>query len=149
MNWGDVPAWGALAVSGIAIWISIKARGDGRVSADAALRSAVAAEETLAAQQRAEAEAAMPRVHLVVSHIDKDLYRLQNDGTATASNIVFDQDDLPPVFRLRGTGEVTLNAGEAIDFLMAGSMGSAVPPQLFARWDGQDPAVPVRVPRKP
>lgn len=50
------------------------------------------------------------------------------------------------MFRLRGTGEVSLNQGETIEFLMAGSMGLPILPQLFARWDGQDERVQVRVP---
>lgn len=80
--------------------------------------------------------------------MDKDLYRLQNDGTAPALNITFDDEDLPPVFRLRGTGDVSLQPNEAIDFLMAGSMGRPMPPQLFARWEGQTEVVPLRIPPK-
>ncbi|MEU9861305.1 hypothetical protein AB0D99_10535 [Streptomyces sp. NPDC047971] len=155
MDWGDTPAWAAFVLSGVALWVSIKARQDGKRSADASERSADAAEGALADQRRAEAErkqaeleAARPRVELAVDHVNRDLYRLRNDGTAPAMNIVFEEEDLPYVFRLRGTGEVSLKGGEAIDFLMAGSSGAPVPPQLFAKWDGQDELVPLRVPPK-
>ncbi|MFJ2292128.1 hypothetical protein ACIOG7_10505 [Streptomyces sp. NPDC087894] len=80
MDWGDAPAWAAIVVSLVAIWVSYLARRDGKRSAnaaeasvteakrsadaaetsvgearrsgDAAERSAVAAEETLADQRR-------------------------------------------------------------------------------------------------
>jgi pyruvate/2-oxoglutarate dehydrogenase complex dihydrolipoamide acyltransferase (E2) component len=169
MDWGDAPAWAAIVVSVGAVIVSLKARGDGnraataaensvtesKRSADAAEVSARVAEETLADQRReaaerraAEAAAAVPRAHLKVRHVSKDLYRLENDGTGPALDITFEQDDLPPVFRLRNTGEVSLQADEAIDFLMAGTWGAPVPPQLFARWQGQDELVPLRVPPK-
>ncbi|MGW9437962.1 hypothetical protein [Streptomyces sp. NPDC055607] len=151
MSWGDASALAAVLVSIAAAIVAIKARGDGKRSADAAVRSADIAEAALADQRRleaerraAEAEAARPRVHLLVEHMDKELYRLKNDGTAPALNIVFEEEDLPYVFRLKGTGEVSLRGGEAIDFLMAGSL----PPQLFAKWDGQEEYVPLRVPPK-
>ncbi|MFJ2017153.1 hypothetical protein [Streptomyces nodosus] len=148
VDWGVAPAWAALAVSVGALWVSLKVRGDGKRSADAAERSALAAEHTLARQVQAEEEATRPRVVLHLEHVDKDAYRLCNEGTASARNIVFQDEELPAVFRLRGTGEVSLNQGEAIEFLMAGSMGLPIPPQLFARWDGQNEWVPVRVPPK-
>ncbi|MFJ6578400.1 hypothetical protein ACIQMY_20815 [Streptomyces sp. NPDC091368] len=155
MDWGDGSALGALLISGAALIVAVKARGDGKKSANAAERSAIAAEETLADQRReaaerrsAEEEASRPRVHLALEHVDRDVYRLMNDGNASALNIVFDEEELPYIFKLRGTGEVSLRAGEAIDFLMAGAGDAAVPPQLFAKWDGQQELVPIRVPRK-
>jgi hypothetical protein len=148
---GDIPAWLALLLSGGAFWVSIKARGDSKTSAQASVRSAVAAEGALALQRQeaearrlAEEEAARPRVGLRLAHVEKDAYRLCHDGTAPARNIVFEGEEMPYVFTLRGTGEVSLEAGEAIEFLMAGG----VPPQLFVRWDGRDEVVPVRVPPK-
>lgn len=152
MDWGDVPAWAAFILSGVAIVVTWKARGDGKRSADASERSAAVAEAALA-EQRAEAEerrrkeeeADRPRVELLCNHVTKDLYRLANEGTAPARNITFHQDDLPAVFRLNDGDEVSLNPGEAVDFLMAGSWGKPVPPQLFACWEGQDTPVPVRV----
>ncbi|MFJ2477099.1 hypothetical protein ACIOWI_29695 [Streptomyces sp. NPDC087659] len=165
MDMGDAPGWVALAFAAAALYVSWKARRDGRRSADASERSAKAAEDSVAESRRsadaaeaaladqrheaerrrlAEEEAARPRAHLVLGHVTKDLFRLQNDGTGAALGIRFDDTDLPYVFKLRGTGDVSLNAGEAIDFLMAGDL----PPQVFARWDGQDEWVPLRVPPK-
>ncbi|MCM8555376.1 hypothetical protein [Streptomyces sp. STCH 565 A] len=155
MELGDIPAWVACVLAAAAFIVSWKARGDGKRSATASERSAKTAEDALALQRReaeerrqAEAEAARPRVQLRLEHVNKDAYRLCNDGTAPARNIVFDDEELPAVFRLRGTGEVSLEAHEAIEFLMAGSMGKPLPPQLFAKWDGQDAYVPLRVPPK-
>ncbi|GAA2474626.1 hypothetical protein GCM10023100_53110 [Actinocorallia cavernae] len=148
MDWEIVPAWAALVVSVGALWVGLKARGDGKRSADAAERSALAAEAALARQVQAEEEAARPRVALLLEHAGGDAYRLCNEGTAPARNIVFQDEELPAVFRLRNTGEVSLNQGEAIELLMTGSMGAPIPPQLFTRWDGQGEWVPVRVPPK-
>jgi hypothetical protein len=137
MGWGDALAALALLVSAGALWVSAKAQKDGKRAADVA-------EATLARQIAADEEAARPRVVLRLEHEEKDAYKLCNDGNAPALNIVFDEEELPYVFTLRGTGEVSLQPGEAVGFLMAGG----VPPQLFARWDGQEDLVPVRVPPK-
>ncbi|MEV5182882.1 hypothetical protein AB0K88_24290 [Streptomyces werraensis] len=137
MEWGDVPGWGALLLSIGALVVSLRAQRDGKRAADVA-------EKTLAREVAAEEEAARPRVDLRLEHEEKDAYKICNDGTAPARNIVFDGEELPYVFTLRGTGEVSLEPGEAMGFLMAGG----VPPQLFAKWDGQDVYVPLRVPPK-
>ncbi|MGW8624277.1 hypothetical protein C0R01_11175 [Streptomyces albidoflavus] len=153
MELGDVPAWLALALSAAAIAISVKAQRDGRRSADASERSAKAAEETLADQRRQEADrraaeeaAAVPRALLRVTHVSRDLFRLHNDGTGAAHNVTFVEEDLPAVFRLKGAGDVSLQAGEAVDFLMAGAWGKPIPPQLFAKWEGQVEPLPIQVP---
>lgn len=169
MDTGDIPGWIALAFAAGALYVSWKARRDGRRSADASERSAKAAEDSVAESRRsadaaeaaladqreeaerrrlAEEEAARPRAHLTLDHVNKDLYRLQNDGTAPALHIQFQEEDLPAVFRLRGAEDVSLEADEAVDFLMAGSMGLPMPPQLFARWEGQEEWVTLRIPPK-
>ncbi|MEU9631568.1 hypothetical protein AB0D89_32900 [Streptomyces luteogriseus] len=137
MEWGDAPGWGALLFSAAALWVSLKAQKDGKRAADVA-------EATLARQIAAEEEAARPRVDLRLEHEVKDAYRLRNDGAAPARNVVFKDQELPYIFGLKGNEEVSLEQGEAVAFLMAGS----IPPQLFAQWDGQEEWVPVRVPPK-
>ncbi|MGW3100221.1 hypothetical protein ACWDCC_43070 [Streptomyces sp. NPDC001102] len=137
MGWGDAPGWGALVFSAGALWVSLKAQRDGKRAADVA-------EATLARQVAAEEESARPRVELRIEHGQKDAYRLRNNGTASARDIVFKDEELPYVFGLKGGEKVSLERGEAVAFLMAGS----IPPQLFARWDGQDEWVPVRIPPK-
>ncbi|MFF7313363.1 hypothetical protein [Streptomyces sp. NPDC008137] len=137
MGWGDALGLAALLVSVGALVVSLRAQRDGRRAADVA-------EAAFARQVAADEEAARPRVVLRLEHVEKDAFRLCNDGTAPARNITFDGEELPYVFTLRGTGEVSLEQGEAVEFLMAGG----VPPQLFARWDGQEELAPLRVPPK-
>ncbi|MFC8238940.1 hypothetical protein [Streptomyces sp. NPDC057284] len=172
MDWGDAPAWAAFALSGGALWISIKARGDGKRSADAAEasveearesraearrsgdaaeRSAIAAEETLADQRReaddrrsAEAEANRPRPELSIEHSRKAVWQLINSGTAAARQIRC--TELPTAMARGLEGGITLEPGEVSEFMMAASMGSPIPPVLRFVWEGQDQPVPLRVP---
>ncbi|MFB7589347.1 hypothetical protein [Streptomyces sp. NPDC056169] len=160
MDWGDTPAWAAFVISAAALGVAIKTRGDGKRSADASetaaaasVRSADVAEAALADQRRmeaeqraAEAEAARPRVRLAVEFVGAYRYRLKNDGNAPAANVSFREDGLPYLFQLRGREGLSLSAGEAIDFQMRGAAGSPVPAQLFAKWDGQEEHLPLRVP---
>lgn len=152
MDWGDTPAWVACALSAGALIISLKARGDGKESARAAVRSADAAEATLAEQRReaeerraAEAEAARPRPALAVEYSRGSAYRLCNYGTGPALKVTVLEEGLPPVVRNRPI-EVDLQPDEAHEFLMTGTMGGPVPPQIYVTWDGQDTPVPLRVP---
>lgn len=137
MEWGDAPGWTALLVSVGALVVSLRAQRDGKRAADVA-------EATFARQVAAEEEAARPRVDLRLEHEAKDAYRLRNDGAAPARSIVFKDQELPYVFGLKRGEEVSLEQGEAVSFLMAGS----IPPQLFAQWDGQEEWVPLRIPPK-
>ncbi|MEU4034458.1 hypothetical protein [Streptomyces collinus] len=57
MDMGDVPAWAALVVSVAAVAVSLKARGDGRRSADAAEKSVTEAKRSAAASEQAVVEA--------------------------------------------------------------------------------------------
>ncbi|GGU13092.1 hypothetical protein [Streptomyces violascens] len=162
MEWGDVPAWAALVLSVGAFIVSLKARGDGRRSADAAataaeasVRSADAAEAALAheqsqAQERrlAEAEAARPKVELAIHHLYGTKYRIVNDGQASANAVMVSDRDLPTTQNLSPGVPSSLAAGEGRDFTMAGGWGRPVPPQLFVRWQDQDDWIPLRVPSR-
>ncbi|MER5831229.1 hypothetical protein ABT116_10410 [Streptomyces sp. NPDC002130] len=155
MDWGDTPAWVACALSAGAFIVSLKARGDGKESARAAVRSANAAEAALAEQRlaaeeqrAADAEAARPQPELVVEYSRGSMYRLCNYGTGPALKVTVLEQDLPPVVRNRPIDR-DLQPDEAHEFIMTGTLGGPVPPQVYVTWDGQDSPVPLRVPPRP
>lgn len=145
MDWGDAPGWAALAVALGALGVSLKARRDGRRNADAAERSATAAEQALVDQRRdaeerrvAAAEAARPRVRLRIDYAGKRNYRLRNYGDAIASNVVnvdpcgaVDEWPIP----------LSLRPGEAHAFMIVGDRDNREPTQITVMWDGQEDAV--------
>jgi hypothetical protein len=159
MNWGDVPAWAAFVLSGAAVWISIKARGDGQRSADASVtaaqasvRSAIAAEESLAAQLRAEqeardaaAEAARPRVEWDLERTSLTVFHLRNVGTAVAQGVTIPSAGQPGQGRHLPDGE-TLGPNEASRFEIMTSLGASTPSVIYVKWDEQPDPVAVRVP---
>ena len=159
MDWGDVPAWAALAFSGGALWVSFKARGDGRKSADASatsaaasVRSAVAAEEALALQRReaeerraAEEEAARPRVAWTVERPDVRRFVLRNAGTAVAEGVTITQAGEPGQGRELPEG-VTLHPGEGHPFSIVNALGLDFPTRIYVKWDGQEEPVALGVP---
>ncbi|MFE1329734.1 hypothetical protein [Streptomyces microflavus] len=57
MDWGDAPAWAAIVVSAVAIWVSVLARRDGKRSADAAEDSVTEAKRSADAAETSVAEA--------------------------------------------------------------------------------------------
>ena len=157
MDWGDMPAWLALALSGGALWVSIKARGDGKksanasaTSAEASVRSAVAAEEALALQrQEAEArrladeEAARPRVLLRIERVAQQRFRMLNLGDAPAHSVTV----LDPPRSSNGLAEpFELGPHSAHPFGMLGYAGSPIPNALRVTWDGQPEPVSLLVP---
>lgn len=155
MDWGDVPAWVAISASGGAIWISLKARGDGKRSADASERSADSAAESvrvardsLALQQELADEgraARVPAVRLVVEHVRGSRYRLRNAGDAVAEDVhILSPGDRPYVFEWTHDGTM-LAPDESRELRMAAGSGRPIPHQLSVMWGGQEP-VPVAVP---
>lgn len=159
MELGDIPAWVACAFAAAAFVVSLKARGDGKrsanasqTSADASVRSAAAAEEALALQRQeveqrraAEEEAARPRPDLKVEFVRDRQYALQNQGTGPASKVTVLDRGLPPMVNNIPV-DVDLEPGESHLFLMVGTMGGPVPPQIYVTWDGQEDPVPLPVP---
>lgn len=149
MNWGDVAAWVAILASAVAIVISVKARGDGKRSADSAAESVQVARDSLALQQELAEEqraAAAPYVRLVIDHVRGTRYQLRNAGTAMAEDVhIIDQGDWPYLFDWQHDG-VMLAKEEGRELRMSGASGKPIPPQLWVTWDGQDELVPVPVP---
>ncbi|MFD9763211.1 hypothetical protein ACFWXI_06660 [[Kitasatospora] papulosa] len=163
MDLGDAAGWAAFVISGGALVVAVKAQRDGRRSAnaaeesvkearrsgDAAVRSAVAAELTLADQQRAaeeqramEAEAARPRPALFIQYQGGAQFHLVNRGTGRAENIAVaeEYDAIDP------WPEVSLGVNEVYPFMMAGDMATHVPGAIRVTWDGLDEPVSLLVP---
>jgi hypothetical protein len=157
MEWGDWPSWAAFVVSVGALWVSLKARGDGKRSADASqtsaeasVRSAVAAEDALALQRQeaeqrraAEEEAARPRVVLRIERLSKQRFRMVNAGDAPAAGVTV----LDPPRSSNGLAEpFELGPHSAHPFGMLGYAGAPIPNALRVTWDGQPEPVSLLVP---
>ncbi|MEE1814237.1 hypothetical protein PUR59_04275 [Streptomyces sp. SP18ES09] len=165
IDFGDAPAWVAAGLAGGAFVIAALARRDSKKSAqaaveavveakrasDAGVRSAVAAEGSLAlqrqeaaARQAAEAEAARPRASLALHWQGGQVFQLVNEGTASAENLrlLTQSEDVEPMdpFSL-------LDPGEVARFMIMTGLGSEAPASLEFTWDGQDRPVRLRVPR--
>lgn len=157
MNWGDIATWAtagvALLFGASAFGISLRSLRWERSSAEAAVRSAEAAE-------RANRLTAMllERDHLVVrpESPPKDIswqierpskYRfvLRNVGTAIADNVTIDPNSAPAVARALPSA-ATIQPGSSAEFVMIGAMGSPIPNELWVSWDGQPEPVAVPVP---
>ncbi|MFF4285989.1 hypothetical protein ACFY0R_11775 [Streptomyces sp. NPDC001633] len=149
MDWGDVPAWVAIAASIGAIVVSVQARGDGKQAANSAAESVQVARESLALQQELAEEqraAAAPYVRLVIDHVSGSRYRLRNAGTMVAQDVhIINCGDWPYLFNWQHDG-VVLAAEESRELRMSGASGKPIPSQLWVTWDGQDELVPVPVP---
>lgn len=153
MDWGDIAGWAAFVVSAGALAVSLKARGDGKRSADAAERSVAVAEAALAHQRQQDAaraaeeeERGRPRANLRIEHARKAKWQLINDGTATATNVKLAE----AVPALHGPWPDTLDLapGEVHEFLIAASMQVPFPPVIRLVWDGQEQPMPLRVPAR-
>ncbi|NYV74218.1 hypothetical protein HW445_07835 [Streptomyces sp. UH6] len=133
-----------------ALEISRRARKDGKRSADAADRSATAAEQTLADQRReaaerraAEEEAARPKAQLFISFVGGHRYRIRNRGDATAVDVT----NTNPCGAVDAWPEnLNLRPGEAHDFMIAGDMENLAPAQIAVTWEGQAEPVILPVP---
>ncbi|MFD9374675.1 hypothetical protein ACFWBH_03890 [Streptomyces sp. NPDC059999] len=174
-EWGDAPSWVAAALAGGAAFITLKARGDSkksaeatvraadaaeaslreaRRSADGAIRSAAAAEDAVVLQREdavarraAEAEARRPRVVLDLKFHRGSTWHLINVGTAPAVNVRL----LTPVAvrEPEFPDGLTLAEGAVHPFMLIEAMTTAIPAHLEFTWDGLDEPVRLRVPPKP
>lgn len=174
INWGDAPAWGALAISlsaAVSAVLALRHARDAasaaKTSAQAAVRQAAAAERQVevaeAALKVAEEQASSAQQPLVTGPARAALghptpyvawwldnpsgqaYVLRNIGTDTARNVEIDESRIQCFLRGDTTaGEVPPHASMKI--LMAGSLGAAKPDELWVRWDGHPEWAAVPVP---
>lgn len=136
MNWGDASAFLSLPISAVAALYAIKARGDSRRSADAAVRSAQAEEAALQLQQAA----AQPAVVLRIRGSAPGIYRLVNGGDMAARNLSIHAADAGTVlWDPAPPGD--LEPGDSREFLAATPANK--PSRLRFTWDGQQRPVHV------
>lgn len=159
-----MPAWIAAIVAGLALIISCcsavlswKSLRWERVSAEAATRSAEAAEranrltEQTVLGQRLQAwgipsEEAFgvptvtteraPDVSWRIERPEGDRYVLRNTGTDIAEHVEVDRSQAPPITR-NLPEDAVIRPGEGVDMLMKGTWGHPMPNQLYVRWAGQ------------
>jgi hypothetical protein len=129
IDMGDVPGWTAFVVSGVAVFVAIRANRHARDSADASKDSAVSARRSAdAAERQAEAqEKALPPppplVAWEIEHLSKQGYALRNVGLGTAAGVKIDLDRAPAV--MLDDDEDTIPARASLRFLIAPSLGQS------------------------
>ncbi|MEM6110688.1 hypothetical protein AAHS21_31400 [Mycobacterium sp. 050272] len=163
VHWGDVPAWVTASVAALALIISCcsavlawKSLRWERVSAEAATRSAEAAERAnrlaeMAVLQRVQlsgipseeafgeptVEAApVPDVSWRIEKPGGDRYILRNTGTDVAEHVEVDATQVGPIHR-NLPQDAVIRPGEGVDMLIKGTWGHPMPNQLYVRWAGQ------------
>jgi hypothetical protein len=162
VNWGDAPAWVAAVVAVLALIISCcsavlswKSLRWERLSAEAATRSAEAAEranrlmeQTVLGQrvqlsgipsEEAFGDLTVERAPDVSWHIerpDENRYVLRNTGTDVAEHVDVDPSQVGAITR-NLPQDAVIRPGEGVDMLIMGAWGHPVPNQLYVRWAGQ------------
>ena len=174
IEWGDVPAWGALAISlsaAVSAVLALRHARDAasasKISAQAAVRQAAAAERQVevaeAALKVAEVQASAAQTTLVTGPARAALshptpyvawwlenptgqaYVLRNIGNDTARNVEIDESRIRCILRGDTTAsEIPPQA--SMKLMMAGSLGAAKPDELWVRWEGHPEWVAVPVP---
>jgi len=171
LHWGDVPAWIAAIVAGLALIVSCcsavlswKSLRWDRMSAESAKRSAEAAEranrltEQTVLGQRLQpssipseesvgsptVETRAPNVTWRIERPEGDRYVLRNTGTDIAEHVEVDPSQAPPINR-NLPEDAVIRPGEGVDMLIKGTWGHPMPNQLYVRWAGQPDwiAVPI------
>lgn len=155
--WSD-PAWVAVAVSlvalGVSVWsatLSWKSLKWERTAAQSARRSAEAAERANLLTERALARSeatGVERVVVTASPADvswrieragKNRFVLRNTGTAIAEHVSVDDQQLAGVITKNLPTDAVVRPGEGVDLLLMGSwQGGGLPNQLYVRWAGSD-----------
>lgn len=146
---GAIPA----VISVIALTVALRSLKWARTSADAAARSANAAERANLLTERllerenliARPEDEAPDVAWQVENPDGGLYLLRNVGTATAEDVTMPPELLSGIPKHLPAGAI-VRPGDAAEFYLFGRLGSPVPHTVYVTWRGRDDpqAVPVR-----
>ncbi|TDB83366.1 hypothetical protein E1264_28645 [Actinomadura sp. KC216] len=154
IDWSDVPAWAALALSagsfGIATWAAVESRKSRKAtqdSAEAAKRSAVAAERSHELTEQQYRDSLPPPVKLVVLALKKNRYQLANHGTETATGVTVDRNQLEGLLVLgdEPPENATIRPDCAQAFSLAPDFDHQVPNEVWVTWDGhpEPQAVPL------
>ncbi|MFC4048064.1 hypothetical protein ACFOY4_00060 [Actinomadura syzygii] len=160
IDWGDAPAWVAIAVSLMfsiaAFVVSIKGLTWQRMAAEAAVTSANADEQALALAQlqheleqarseRSERLSEPPKVEWRLERRGKQKFVLRNVGTEMATGVTMDRSNLPYIAHEAPSG-VAVRVGGSHEFLLAGTMGHPMPNEVWLSWDGQEEPVALPIP---
>jgi hypothetical protein len=165
IDFGDAPAWVALAIS-IWVWFSSRrwqrknsgiaersarateeAAEATKISADAAVRSANTAEKATALAELASKPPAPPaaKVSWRIQPVQDALYRLRNVGDASATKVNVDKSLTSGI--VQGLPQdAAVRAGGSVEFYIIDVSEEPFPGEIWLTWEGQSEpvAVPVR-----
>lgn len=156
MNWGDIPAWVALAVALGAATLTLRSLHWEKQSAQAAMKSADEAARANLIAQRALDEAKGSDSSAHVAPEERDVawkvergsgakFVLRNTGSDTAEHVYVDLDRAPVINR-RLPQDSVVHAGAGHTMMLAGSFQRAMPTELYLRWAGHDEWAAVPLP---
>jgi type II secretory pathway pseudopilin PulG len=159
MQLGDLATWSAAVIAAIAIVFSYLAHREARASrksndkwqainAEAAVRSANAAEQALALQQ-ASTEPITPTPHADVEweleRPGKGRFVLRNTGNDVATGVTIDPDQFQG-FARQLPKDAAVRPRASVEFLASPSMGFRIPNEVWVSWDGVNQPVAVPIP---
>lgn len=138
---GDLPGWVAFLFSAIALFLHGRANRHQRISAEATVRSANAAEKAVAIQQLSlEAKAPQPDqpdVDWAVERPSKNRFVLRNTGRDIATGVTVEPDQFQGFGRQLPEG-AAIRPGASVEFLVFSAWGHPVPNEVYVQWDGNE-----------
>lgn len=160
MQLGDWATWATDVFAAMALVLSFLAHREAResrksnekwqqVNADAAVRSANAAEKAIALQEKSlEASNGSLPGPVVLWRLERNgnLFVLRNIGSAVATGVTVDETQIEAMTR-ELPKDAAVRPGASVDFFMVGVLGGPMPNEIWLTWDGTDEPVAVPVPR--
>jgi hypothetical protein len=158
MDWGDVPGWAAFVLAAaafvLALFTYFMSRKYSRITAEAAVRAADAAEQAnRLAEQRSQ-----PTVDHVGDDTDppdvrwrlerpgnKQRFVLRNVGTDVATRVHIDPESLEVAHRFLPDA-ATVAPGASHEFLLIGAWQAPLPNEIWLSWDGSGGPQAVAIP---
>lgn len=152
INWGDAPAWAAFVISIGAAGMAFRGLKWQRMSAEATVKSANAAEKATAltelmvkSQLAGKPDAHQGRDVEWKLERTKDRFILRNVGAAIATGVNVGGEGVARVSSQLPT-DAAVRPGESVSFMMAGSLAYAVPDEIEVTWGGHPEPVILPVP---
>ncbi|GAA2990654.1 hypothetical protein GCM10017559_08380 [Streptosporangium longisporum] len=152
IDWGDASAWAAFAISLGAAGLAARGLKWQKISAEATVKSANAAEKATALTELMVKSqlAGKPDAHQghdVKWSLErrKDRFILRNVGTAIATDVNVDGKGIARVASQVPT-DAAVRPGESVSFMMAGSLAYAVPDEIEVTWGGHPEPMILPVP---
>jgi hypothetical protein len=164
MELGDMATWATAVIAAIAIVFSYLAHREARTSrksndkwqqtnAEAAVRSANAAEQALTLQMQATKQVTGPapsaqtptEITWRLERPQKNRFVLRNTGSGMATGVTIDPDQFGGFARQLPKG-VAVRKGASTEFLVLTANGHPHPNEIWVTWDGVDEPVALPVP---